>query len=514
MACSARGAARALRPGPGARGGDDRALPQRARRRARARERPARRGRPRRLRRLDAPAPRLRDAAAARRAPFRDRVCGGRVPGVDVARRGDPGGRAAVSRRLGRRRPSSGCLRRRLGPTSATGRWPPPTERLLQEAEVAAGREEQIEAARRIFRAGFIGEALVRHAQETEAMDASGDPHRGLLSGADLAGWEATWEQPLAVDYEDLTVLKPGPWSQGPVFLQQLRLLEGFDLAALGTAEYVHARVECAKLAFADREAWYGDPAFVDVPTETLLSRAYADDRRRLVGDQASGELRARVTGRSHAEAREPRHGVRGASRARRSDAPAERHLPPRRRRPLRQPRLRDPQRRLAYRLTRRPGARLLSGHPGSDVLARGGSCGLAGTRQAAADDALADARPARRRPLSRPRHAGRRPAGPVVAQRPPRSCPLRPRPAGCDRRAPVPHGGVSVVLLSAQHARPPRCDRGAVSTSPRSCGSEATRWKCTARGRWAGSARRAGKPDGTLKAAADSRADGYAAGR
>ena len=89
-------------------------------------------------------------------------------------------------------------------------------------------------------------------------------------------------------------MLKAGPWSQAPVFLQQLRLLEGFDLAALGlaSAEYVHIVTECAKLAFADREAWYGDPEFFDVPMEALLSRAYADERRALVGDEAAAELR------------------------------------------------------------------------------------------------------------------------------------------------------------------------------------------------------------------------------
>jgi gamma-glutamyltranspeptidase/glutathione hydrolase len=96
------------------------------------------------------------------------------------------------------------------------------------------------------------------------------------------------------VDYHDWTVLKAGPWSQAPVFLQQLRLLEGFDLAAMGhaSAEYVHTVTECAKLAFSDREAWYGDPSFVDVPMDLLLSRAYADGRRALVGDESSGELR------------------------------------------------------------------------------------------------------------------------------------------------------------------------------------------------------------------------------
>src|SRR4051812_19072387 len=140
---------------------------------------------------------------------------------------------------------------------------------------------------------GFVAEAIVAF-QEQEWMDSSGERHRGLLSADDLASWHATWEEPLSVDYHGLTVLKAGPWSQAPVFLQQLRLLEGFDLAAMGhaSAEYVHAVTECAKLAFADREAWYGDPAFAEVPMEMLLSREYAEERRALVGDESSDELR------------------------------------------------------------------------------------------------------------------------------------------------------------------------------------------------------------------------------
>jgi gamma-glutamyltranspeptidase/glutathione hydrolase len=88
-------------------------------------------------------------------------------------------------------------------------------------------------------------------------------------------------------------VLKTGPWGQGPVFLAQLALLAGLDLRALGlgSAAYVHTVIECAKLAFADREAWYGDPAFVDVPVPALLSREYNDGRRALVSDLASAEL-------------------------------------------------------------------------------------------------------------------------------------------------------------------------------------------------------------------------------
>src|SRR3954471_4277730 len=159
---------------------------------------------------------------------------------------------------------------------------------------------------------GFVAEAIVAF-QEREWMDSSGERHRGLLTADDLASWSATWEVPLSVDYHGLTVLKAGPWSQAPVFLQQLRLLEGFDLGAMTHAgdEYVHTVTECAKLAFADREAYYGDPLFVDVPLDDLLSREYADERRALVGDESSGELRPGSPG-----GREPRIATPGEVRA------------------------------------------------------------------------------------------------------------------------------------------------------------------------------------------------------
>jgi gamma-glutamyltranspeptidase/glutathione hydrolase len=150
-----------------------------------------------------------------------------------------------------------------------------------------------IDAALDCWYRGFVADAVVRF-QAEEWLDSSGERHAGLLTAEDLRDWSPSYEQPLAVDYSGLTVLKAGPWSQAPVFLQQLRLLEGFDLEAmgLGSAEYVHTVTECAKLAFADREAWYGDPDFVEVPMELLLSREYADERRALVGDEASAELR------------------------------------------------------------------------------------------------------------------------------------------------------------------------------------------------------------------------------
>jgi gamma-glutamyltranspeptidase / glutathione hydrolase len=150
-----------------------------------------------------------------------------------------------------------------------------------------------IDAALACWYHGFVADAFVRF-QAEEWLDSSGARHSGLLTAEDLRDWSPSYEQPLSVDYAGLTVLKAGPWSQAPVFLQQLRLLEGFDLAAMGhaSAEYVHTVTECAKLAFADREAWYGDPAYFDVPMELLLSREYAEERRALVGDEASAELR------------------------------------------------------------------------------------------------------------------------------------------------------------------------------------------------------------------------------
>ena len=168
-------------------------------------------------------------------------------------------------------------------------------ERILHEAEAASrDRDEQIEAARRVYYEGFVAETIAAYVASAEVMDVTGRLHRGLLSYADLAGWHPRLEEPLTHDVGGLTVCKTKPWGQGPVFLQQLALLDGFDLAAMGpgTADYMHTVTECGKLAFADREAWYGDPDFTDVPVKALLSGEYADARRQLAGPEASAELR------------------------------------------------------------------------------------------------------------------------------------------------------------------------------------------------------------------------------
>jgi gamma-glutamyltranspeptidase/glutathione hydrolase len=165
--------------------------------------------------------------------------------------------------------------------------------RLLAEAG-GGDRERQLERAQSVWYRGFVAEAIDDFCRREAVLDASGQRHGGLLTGADMARWEAPVEAPVTFDYHGWTVVKGGPWSQGPVLLQALALLQGFDPADLDPLgpDFVHVVVECLKLAFADREAWYGDPDFVEVPLRTLLGPAYNDARRRLVGERASLELR------------------------------------------------------------------------------------------------------------------------------------------------------------------------------------------------------------------------------
>jgi gamma-glutamyltranspeptidase/glutathione hydrolase len=168
-------------------------------------------------------------------------------------------------------------------------------ERILAEAEHAGpSREQQIEAARRAFYEGFVAEAIAAYTSTAEVMDVTGYRHRSLLTGDDLARWRASAEEPVTLEFRGLTVCKTGPWGQGPVFLQQLAILDGLGLEHLepGSAELIHTITESAKLAFADREAWYGDPRQSQVPLDRLLSEPYAAERRQLIGDLASTELR------------------------------------------------------------------------------------------------------------------------------------------------------------------------------------------------------------------------------
>ena len=160
--------------------------------------------------------------------------------------------------------------------------------RRLLEAEAGArkgGREAGLHATVERFYRGDIAREIVAHS----------DAHGGLLALEDLAAFTTRIEEPAIRTYRGASVFKCGPWSQGPVFLQQLALLEGFDLGAMGhnSGAYLHTLIESAKLAFADREAYYADPEFVDVPLKELLSDRYAALRRALVDpERASMDLR------------------------------------------------------------------------------------------------------------------------------------------------------------------------------------------------------------------------------
>jgi len=166
--------------------------------------------------------------------------------------------------------------------------------RVLHEAAGSGSREQEIERARKVWSQGFVAEAIDGFCRTQEIMDTSGRRNRGVLTGQDMACWQATIEPPLTYQYGRYTVCKPGPWAQGPVMLQQLALLKGFHLDGLDVSgpEFIHTVVEASKLAFADREKFYGDPKFEKIPIETLLSDAYNEERRKLIHHTASLELR------------------------------------------------------------------------------------------------------------------------------------------------------------------------------------------------------------------------------
>ncbi len=167
--------------------------------------------------------------------------------------------------------------------------------RILAEAEAAgADRIRQIEAARDAFYRGFVAEAVDRFYRTAELMDSTGRRNGGLLTGDDLARYRARVEPTVSRDYHGVTVHKTGPWGQGPVLLQALSILEGIDLASMDPSgeRFIHTVVEAMKLAYADREVFYGDPDVVDVPLATLLSAEHGAARRKLIGEAASAALR------------------------------------------------------------------------------------------------------------------------------------------------------------------------------------------------------------------------------
>ena len=285
-----------------------------------------------------------------------------------------------------------------------------------------------------------------------------------------------------------------GPWSQGPVLVQALQLLRDVELAyvdGVATADTVHRSVEAAKLAFADREAWYGDSA--PVPLDELVSPAYAAHRRGLIGESATFVLRPGSPGGRHPVL--PPHAVEpgglpgatsttdvamglgeptvGPTGATRGDTV---HV--------------DVVDAAGNMVSATPSGGWLQSSPTIPALGFGlgsraqmfwledGYSGVAGPREAAAHDAHALAGPARRGADARVRHAGRRPAGPVAALLLARAHRRRPRPPGGDRRTDLAFGVVPVVLRAAglgprpAHRRvPPRRRDARRAAAPRARG-------------------------------------------
>ncbi len=177
-------------------------------------------------------------------------------------------------------------------------------ERLVEIGEAFDGpREGQIDKTREAWRSGFVADAIFDYLADAHVMDVSDAKHSAVLARKDMEDWEATYEPALTCEYAGWTLHKTGPWGQGPVLLQALALLKGIDIAAMDPDgdEFVHTVIEAMKLAYADREAYYGDPDHSDIPIEYLLSDAYAQERRKLITARASHDQRpGRVPGFEH----------------------------------------------------------------------------------------------------------------------------------------------------------------------------------------------------------------------
>jgi gamma-glutamyltranspeptidase/glutathione hydrolase len=275
--------------------------------------------------------------------------------------------------------------------------------RVLREAAGPGGREVEIEQARRVWAQGFVAEAIDKICR-AEVMDVSGRPHRGRLNGADVAVWSATIEKPIGYDSGRCRALKPGPWCQGLAALQQLALPKGLPFDGLDPAgpDFIHWQVEAAKLVFADRDTFYGDPDFAAAPTDILLGADRADSiarpapwrhsrlRNGAGGAHSGGGPRGRRfkrLGRTDRWKPRPISRRHGSFRHRRQPGKHDR---------------RDPFRGLAAVVADNSGAWLLPRHSRADVCARGGPPGEPRSRQAPALEAVADNGPARWRALSR----------------------------------------------------------------------------------------------------------------
>ncbi len=175
--------------------------------------------------------------------------------------------------------------------------WAMTFKGLIQEEQKnkSLGREAALSAARDYFYQGPIAKRIIEYSSQTPILDSTGNKHTGLLTMDDFEAYHAKVEDPISLDYHGLTIHKCNTWCQGAVLLQHLSLLKGYNLKSMthNSVEYLHLLIESSKLAFADREQFYGDPDFVEVPLKRLLSEEYAKARRELIDpDKSSIEFR------------------------------------------------------------------------------------------------------------------------------------------------------------------------------------------------------------------------------
>jgi len=158
-----------------------------------------------------------------------------------------------------------------------------------------ASRSKAIDAVHDYFYKGEVAHKI------DEFCKANG----GLIRYDDMASFKVEPEEPVSTTFHGYTVYKPGFWTQGPAMIEALNILESFDIPALrmNSADYIHTLVEALKLAYADRDTYYGDPKFVKIPAERLLSKEYGAERRKLIGHEASLEFRP-----GNVEANPPKH--------------------------------------------------------------------------------------------------------------------------------------------------------------------------------------------------------------
>ena len=179
------------------------------------------------------------------------------------------------------------------------GRTPVPGE-IFHQPDLARSLRGMAEAEKKALASGASRVAAIDAVRDyfyrgeiARKIDEFSRAHQGLLRYEDMAAFRLTPEEPVSTDFHGARVYKPGFWSQGPTMIETLNLLSGIDVTSMrvNSALYIHTLTEALKLAYADRDTYYGDPKFVKVPSEELLSMKYADERRKLIGQTASMEF-------------------------------------------------------------------------------------------------------------------------------------------------------------------------------------------------------------------------------